>query len=161
MKLLKLGALSVAILFLIITFIGLLFPSKVVVSRTADISQTTDIVYSLTKDLFGWQKWVVGLQSQKIESGIETKLGNSTIVITSSTPQEIRGKWIEKNGDEQITSIKLIRTEQNKTIVNWQFEQEIKWYPWARLSSMVNETVIGAMMEKNLASLKKIAEQTK
>ncbi len=161
MKLLKLGAFSVVFLFLIITFIGLLFPSKVVVSRTVDISQPTDSVYILTKDLFGWQKWVQGLQTETIAAANKTKLGNSTIVITAATPQEISGKWIEKNGDEQLTSIKIIHTEQNKTIVNWQFEQQIKWYPWARLSSMVNETVIGKMMEDNLASLKRVAEQAK
>ena len=161
MKLLKLGVISFVILFTVITLIGLLFPSKVIVSRAIDIAQTSDSVYILTKYLLGWKKWVQGLQNQNISSPTETKLGNSTITITSSSPQKITGKWIEKNGDIQTITINLISTEQHQTIVNWQFEQEIKWYPWARLSSMVNENVIGKMMEENLAVLKKNVENQK
>ena len=68
------------------------------------------------------------------------------------------GKWIEKNNDEQLITLSIIPA-QNSTIVNWQFEEKIKWYPWARLSSMINESVIGTMMEENLARLKQIAEK--
>jgi hypothetical protein len=156
MKLLKLGLFSVLVLFIIVTLIGLLFPSKFIVSRTIDVAQSQDSVYTFTKDLFGWKKWVQGLQNQNVTSANETRIGNSTITILSSSKNKIAGKWTEKNGDIQTTTITLISTPQNQTIVNWQFEQDIKWYPWARLSSMVNETVIGKMMEDNLASLKKL-----
>ncbi|MFY7964461.1 MAG: hypothetical protein ACOVO1_06165 [Chitinophagaceae bacterium] len=157
MKLIKLALFSVVILFIIVTFIGLLFPSKVVVSRAIDISQKTDSVYPYVKDLFAWKQWVTGMQGQKIVSATETKIGNSTIKIISSNPKEIIGKWIEKNGDTQNTTLSLIES-QNKTIVHWQFEQHIKWYPWQRFASMVNDKVIGSMMQENLDNLKKIVE---
>jgi len=159
MKLLKLGFLSVVFLFIIVTTIGLLFPSKVVVSRAIDIVQSPDSVYVLAKDLYGWQKWVQGLNQKEIDNPKETKIGTSTIIITSSLKDKITGKWIEKNGDEQLTSIYIIAAAQNQTIINWQFEQQVKWFPWARLSSMLNEKVIGQMMESNLVNLKKIAER--
>jgi hypothetical protein len=158
MKLIKLGVISVAILFTIVTLIGLLFPSKIIVSRTTEIAQHNDSIFAFTKDLFGWQKWVKGLQNQPINAANKTALGNSTIIIISSTPQLIVGKWIEKNNDEQLITLSIIPA-QNSTIVNWQFEEKIKWYPWARLSSMINESVIGTMMEENLARLKQIAEK--
>ncbi len=158
MKLLKLGLISVIFLFIIVTIIGLLFPSKVVVSRAIDITQSSDSIYTLTKNLYGWQQWVQGLDKKEITSPVSTKIGNSTISIQSSTPNKIIGKWVEKNGEEQLTTINIIAASQNQTIVNWQFEQHTKWYPWARLTSMLNEKVIGQMMEINLASLKKVAE---
>ena len=158
MKLIKLGVISVIALFIVVTLIGLLFPSKVVVSRAIDIEAPADSIYAVTKDLFGWKKWVQGLESKEINSGSQTKIGNSTIFITAVSKEKISGKWVEKNGDQQTTDLYIIATPQNKTIVNWQFEQQIKWYPWTRLSSMLNEKVIGQMMEMNLANMKKIIE---
>ncbi len=157
MRLVKLAILSFFILFSIITTIGLLFPSTVIVSRAVDISQNPDSVYQYIKDLYGWKQWVSGMQNQPINSATLSKVGASTIKITSSNPKEITGEWIEKNGNVQKTKIDIIRS-QNKTIVHWQFEQEIKWYPWERFSSMINDKVIGNMMESNLANLVKLAE---
>jgi hypothetical protein len=157
MKLIKLAFFSVLILFILVTFIGLLFPSKVIVSRAIDVSQNSDSVYKYVKDLYAWKQWVTGMQNQNISSPTETKIGNSTIKITSSNSKEIVGSWIEKNGNIQKTNLSLI-SSQNKTIVHWQFEQNIKWYPWERFSSMINDKVIGGMMEENLANLKKIIE---
>ena len=160
MRLIKLGVTSVIILFLIITFIGLLFPSKVIVSRAVDITAPKDSIYKYTKNLLGWQHWVSSLQNQNIASEFETKLGNSTIKLSSSTQEKVVGEWIEKNGDKQSTVLSIISDSNNiQSVVQWQFEQQIKWYPWARFSSMINDKVIGAMMEQNLANLKKIAEK--
>lgn len=157
MKLLKLAFFSLIILFILVTCIGLLFPSKVIVSRAIDISQKPDSVYIYVKDLYAWKQWVTGMKTQNVISATATKIGNSTINIISSNPKEITGSWVEKNGDTQKTSLSLIASE-NKTIVHWQFEQDINWYPWERFSSMINDKVIGGMMEENLANLKKIVE---
>lgn len=157
MRLIKLALLSFFILFSIVTFIGLLFPSKVIVSRAVDISQTSDFVYLHIKDLYGWKQWVSGMQNQAINSPTESKIGTSIIKILTSNTKEVTGEWIEKNGNIQKTKIDLI-SSQNKTIVHWQFEQDINWYPWERFSSMINDKVIGSMMESNLANLVKLVE---
>lgn len=158
MRLIKLASISFVVLFVVTTIIGLLFPSKVIVSRAIDVSATTDSVSRFTKDLFGWQQWVSSMKNYPAQAALSSKIGSSTIAITSAKPDLVIGKWIEKNGDEQLTTLRLI-ANQNTTIINWQFEQTVEWYPWARLSSMVNEKVIGAMMEENLANLKKLAEK--
>ena len=46
----------------------------------------------------------------------------------------------------------------NKAIVQWQFVEQLKWYPWQRLGSMMNEAVMGSQLETNLANLKKLCE---
>lgn len=158
MRLIKLALISLVVLFSVVTFIGLLFPSKVIVSRAIDVAAPLDSLSKFTKDLYGWQHWINSMKIYPATSAYSSKIGTSTITITSSAPTKVLGKWIEKNGDEQLTTLVLISNQQ-ATIVNWQFEQKIKWYPWARLSSMLNEKVIGAMMEENLAHLKKVAEK--
>jgi thiamine kinase-like enzyme len=47
------------------------------------------------------------------------------------------------------------------TVVQWQFEQKLKWYPWERLGSMMNDKILGTMMENNLNRLKTLAETKK
>ncbi len=46
------------------------------------------------------------------------------------------------------------RTTRSAIIVQWQFEEKFKWYPWQRLSSMFNEKMLGPVMEESLDSLK-------
>ncbi len=159
MKLIKLGIFSVVILFLITTLIGLMFPSKAIVSRTIDINKSADAVYYFINNLNGWQKWIKTLESGSIISTTKAKIGNSEIIIDNSTIKETNGRWVEQNGNVQTTSIKLIAYSQNQTIVNWQFEENIKWYPWKRFGSFLNEKIIGKMMEENLSVLKKVAEK--
>jgi hypothetical protein len=45
------------------------------------------------------------------------------------------------------------------TVVQWQFVQEVNWYPWERFSSMMNDRIIGTLLEKNLNQLKKTVEE--
>jgi hypothetical protein len=161
MRLFKLALISFVILFSIITGIGLLLPSKVIVSRAVDIKASVDTIYHYTKDLKKWKLWITSLQSSNIDNPLETKMGKSTIRIISTTKERVEGEWVEVNGDKQLMALSIIPSNQGQAIVQWQFEQQIKWYPWARFSSMVNDKVIGAMMEQNLANLKAIAENAK
>jgi hypothetical protein len=48
---------------------------------------------------------------------------------------------------------------QKVTVVQWQFEQKIKWYPWEKFGSMMNDKILGTMMEKNLGNLRKLIER--
>ncbi|MBW7951265.1 MAG: hypothetical protein H3C56_01540 [Chitinophagaceae bacterium] len=43
--------------------------------------------------------------------------------------------------------------------VQWQFTEKLKWYPWQRFSSLMNESITGKQLENNLAALKKIVEE--
>ena len=52
----------------------------------------------------------------------------------------------------------IYNTDQSVTIFQWQFEQEVAWYPWERLSSLMNDKILGTLMEKNLARLQLLVE---
>lgn len=158
MRLLKLASLSFIILFVITTCIGLLLPSVVVVSRTTEINAPKDTISIYTHNLLGWKKWVQGMENIAIINPKQATVGRASIRITTLTDSTLNGSWIERNGDEQQTDLYLFPSS-NKTVVNWQFSQKVKWYPWARFSSMINEKVIGGMMETNLANLKRVVEQ--
>ena len=163
MKLIKLGFISVLVLGVIITLIGLLFPATVLVSRAVDIKAPKDSIKNKITDIRQWPVWVNGMNdaSVSIESANRAKLGNSLVQITQITDSTVVSTWTSLNGQQQLSTIRLIggNTDQAFVVVQWQFVQQIGWYPWERFSSMMNDKIMGTMMEQNLQSLKKNLEK--
>jgi hypothetical protein len=161
MKLLKLGLISLVILFLLATIMGIALPSKVLVSRAVNISAPVDSVLAQIKDILQWPNWVEGMNdpSVRIESAVSAHIGKSEVTIIENNDSTVVSTWITAKGKPQISTIRVIyQPQQNVTIVQWQFEQSIGWLPWERLGSMMNDKIMGPMMEKNLDQLKQLIE---
>ncbi len=162
MKLIKLTLISILVLFAIATGIGLLFPATVIVSRAVNINAPKDSIYALIKDLNGWKQWVNGMNENNvtIETPVKGQLGNSAVVIESNRQDTIRSIWTGRKGDTQLSYINLYHNNgQMETVVQWEFRQQLNWYPWERFGSMMNDKILGTMMEKNLNNLKELLER--
>lgn len=164
MRVVKLVFISVLVLAVVATGIGFLFPSKVLVSRAINIKSPKDPVYKLVTDLRNWSSWVEGMKdsSVKVESATFAQLGKINLVVTNKTDSTFEMKWQFPNGTEQLSTIRFIEPlSQDITVVQWQFVQQLGWYPWERFGSMMNDKIMGPLMEKNLLNLqKKIASAT-
>lgn len=163
MKLLRLVFFSIVSLFAIASFIGLLLPSMVLVSRAVNISAPKDSIMPYLKDINQWEQWMDGMKQSpaiKISSPTHADLAGTIVDITSVTDTTVVSSWATKNGSMQLSTIHVIGDATQKTmIVQWQFEQKIKWYPWERFGSMMNDKILGTMMEKNLANLKRLVDR--
>lgn len=162
MRFIKLGLISAVILFAVIMLLSLLFPSTVIVSRAVNINVPKDSIVYLVKDFDGWKIWVDGMQktSVKIISKTEADLSGTKVLLDTTSNYSIKSFWQNKNR-EMASVINLINDSSSKiTVVQWQFEQHVKWYPWEKFASMMNDKILGTMMETNLARLKAIAEKT-
>jgi len=162
MRLIKLGLISILVLFILATLMGLLLPSKVIVSRTTDIHAPADSIFGYLKDMRLWKQWIDGMDHPGviISSPVSADLAGTKVDITYADSLQVSAIWKGRNTATQYSTQKIIQQEQ-VCIVNWQFEQHIKWYPWERLGSMMNDKIIGTMMEKDLANLKAIFEGKK
>ncbi|MBC7650787.1 MAG: hypothetical protein H7101_03465 [Deinococcales bacterium] len=161
MRFIKLIGISIIILFGLVTALGLLFPAKVIVSRAVDISTSKDSILPLIKNFNGWQKWMDGMTENTVvvASPTNATLGKTAVTITAITSNKVAATWLDKNGNTQTSSINLFNDSTNiKTVVQWEFQQQLKWYPWERFASMMNDKILGTMMEKNLNNLKTILE---
>ncbi len=161
MRFLKLIGISIIILFMLITVLGLLFPSEVIVSRAVDITAPKDSIRMLLKDFNGWKQWVDGMNdpSVKINSPTKALLGKTQVTITNITDSSIVSTWVAQNGNVQHATIYFFTEGTNaQTVVHWQFSQQLKWYPWERFASMMNDKILGTMMEKNLSNLKTLVQ---
>jgi hypothetical protein len=146
---------SVLVLFLIITCIGLLFPSSVIVSRAVNIPSEKKKIVTFTHNINNWSKWVQGATNINVKNDAAAQLNNTSITITSKTDSNIVSLWKDSKGKSQTSTINLYN-QKDVTIVQWQFEEKFSWYPWQRLSSMFNEKMLGPVMEVSLDSLKSL-----
>lgn len=161
MKLLKLGLISVVILFFLATIMGSLLPSKVLVSRAVNIKAPLDSVRVEIEDIRKWSNWVEGMNdpSVNIQSSVSAQIGKSEVTIAEKNDSTVTSTWITAKGKPQISTMRVIyQPQQAVTIVQWQFEQSIGWLPWERLGSIMNDKIMGPMMEKNLDRLKQLIE---
>lgn len=161
MKLFRFFIFSVVALFAIASLIGILLPSKVLVSRAVDISASKDSIFPELNDVKNWKNWMEGMQQANpvVYSSSKIDIGGTLIEIKQVTDTTVVSLWTGKNGGMQTSTVRVIANpSQNITVVQWQFEQQLKWYPWERLGSMMNDKILGTMMEKNLNNLKVLAE---
>ena len=162
MRFIKLGIISVFGLFAVVTAISLLFPSTVIVSRTVNISAPRDSILPLVNNMHNWKRWIQGMDqsSVKIVSNTEADMSGTKVVINGVSDTSITSLWQNKQGKWMISSIQIFADSlRSTTIVNWQFEQQLHWYPWEKFASMMNEKIMGPMMETNLSRLKRLAEK--
>jgi hypothetical protein len=162
MKLIRLALFSVLSLFAIASLIGMLLPAHVLVSRAVNITAPKDSILPYVKDIEEWKGWMDGMQqsSVNIQSSTHADFAGTNITITDISDSSVVSSWISKKGSPQTSTVNIIGDSlQHVTIVQWQFEQKLKWYPWERLGSMMNDKILGTMMEKNLNNLKLLVEK--
>lgn len=167
MKYLKLALFSIGSLFLLITFIGLLFPSQVTVIRSASFNQPLDSVYPLLHDMNNWHDWLFDsthrtrlLTQNSSGSGASMEIGGSKITITHDSAYYIESTWQGSRSNDQICGWRLTRDTDNPgTLIQWHYTQHLDWYPWERVGAVLNEKILGPSMDSSFARLKRHFEQ--
>jgi thiamine kinase-like enzyme len=162
MKIIRLLLVSVVLLFIVVGLVGALLPSHVLVSRAIDIQSSKASIIHHTNNIAHWKPWMEGLESANVinTDSLHASIAGTKIVITQITDTTVVSSWTNQNGNTQISTIRFIEdTVHNRTIVQWQFEQDLQWYPWEKLGSIMNDKILGPMMEKNLNNLKGLVEK--
>jgi len=163
MKFFRFVVISIIGLFVLATLFGLIFPSTVYVSRVVDITAPKDSIYQYIKDIKGWQSWMDGLNdpSVQVDNSLKAHIAH-TVINISVTPLNdsvVNAIWQTSNNGNQESKIEIIQGKgQPSAAVHWQFVQHIGWLPWERFSSMMNDKIMGTMMEKDLNNLKTLVE---
>jgi len=167
MKYLKLALFSIGSLFLLITLIGLLFPSRVTVIRSATFNQPMDSVYSLLSNMDNWHEWLFdSTHPSKVLSAISSgpgatmEIGSSKITITHDSAYYIESTWHGTRSNDQICGWRLTQDPNTPgTMVQWHYTQHLDWYPWERVGAILNEKILGPSMDSSFARLKRHFEQ--
>ena len=167
MRFIKLGFISIVVLFLILTALGLLMPSTVRVTRNINIHASPGTMHDYIDDIKNWPLWMESIDAKSISfSSGQTKgqgalahVSTLSIRITKDDKNTVESIWKSGSGKEQLCVFEFYPDSTTNNInLNWYFEQKLHWYPWERLPAIANDKVMSPFMEKSLDKLKVIAE---
>lgn len=159
----RFAILSLVVLFILVTCIGMMFSSHVTVVRQVDIQAPKDSINKYVSDIHTWKKWMVD-SSQAIafftdysnRKGASAQIGHSRVTIVALNDTLMETKWQGNRGNPQSSDFIWFPSNSvpNAYTVRWSFSQELNWYPWQRIGASLQEKVLGPSMEAALGKLK-------
>ncbi len=162
MRLLKLTFVGLVVIFLLMTGISSLFPSNILVTRGTTINVPADSVKQYIADYNEWNNWMEGAKNSEYKvtskDSVHAYFGTVAITLLSAKNNTWRHEWKNKTFT-QVSTFQIAPLSVGGCTVQWQFEQHISWYPWAKIGSMLTEKIIGSSIEKSLNNLKSLAEK--
>lgn len=160
MRIAKLGLISLVVFFVLITVIGALFPSVILVSRAVNINKPVDSVTAYVGDFNKWNEWMEGAKTDDLKVFVKDSAHAvfGTTIITLQSRQNNTWTFNWKQGSVTQMSTISVTPNTNGCMVQWEYQQQLAWYPWVKFASMMNDKIIQESLEKNLANLKQIAE---
>ena len=162
MHLIKLGVISIVVLFGLVTAISLLLPSEVIVSRPIDLKASPDSVQAYISNLENWDDWIEHSDTARFvidKKGNKVTFQNTHITILSSDPGKISTQWQVGDGTKMAGEFNFIKNAGNPVFtLQWQFTQKVKWYPWEKFASILSDKALGPYMQRSLTKLKEQVE---
>jgi hypothetical protein len=172
MKQLKGIVFVLAGLFIMITLVSLLIPSKVMTARSVVVHGNAGYIFSEISNLKRWKDWhpVFKSDSNTIKtsdpsSGVGASATWSTngkenkLVITENQPDLVKVSLMRKgeNDVESIISINHV-ADSSAVQVEWRVLTRLKWYPWEKFYGIFVDKITGPGYELALNNLKELAE---
>ena len=160
-------------LFLVMTLLSLLIPSKVKVSRTTLINNTpAQKIFEQLSDLSQWKNWHPVFKSTNSElvvskdSATGKQVGTvnfdgktAKIRLQEVDPTTI--KFVLQSPGENDIQNEIILTPipgQNNVEVEWRAINRLKWYPWEKFYGIFIDKLTGTSYEQALKGLKDYLE---
>ena len=154
MKYIKLIIISFVFLSVLVTGISLLFPSKVIASRAIEVNTSADKIAYFTSDLSHWNQWMSDWKQNKVDLKNNTAyIGTQTVRFLDKTDTKVNYEWIATGQNPYLVTFEWTLLKDNTYVIHWSFEQNVKWYPWEKFQTLLNDKLLGAKMEIELQHL--------
>ncbi len=154
MKLIRFAFISVLVIGLLITAISSLFPSVVITSRAVEVNASSAQIQHCVKELSTWKGWMSDWKEQSVTiKDSVAYVGTQTIQMLSSTDSTVVLNWVATGQAPYKVQIEWLPLKEGTYVIHWSFEQHVKWYPWEKFQTLLNEKVLGAKMEVELQNL--------
>ena len=172
MRLVKGFILAMAGLFIMITLLSLLIPSKLMVTRGVVVNATADKVFPEISNLQNWKHWqpvfkadaakmVFGGAASGINSFCEwdSKGKKNKLIITAIAENQVTVSLVRKGENDIINMISILPVADTRQVqVEWRSLTRLKWYPWEKFYGIFIEKLTGQGYEDALNGLKKYVE---
>ena len=159
-------------LFIMVTLVSLLIPSRVMTARSVVIHAAKNLVFSEIKDLDRWKGWhpvfmnnsnsIIITNSSTGKNAAATWTSNgrqNKFLITAVTANQIEALLLRKGENEITNIISLDHVNDSTAIqVQWRVITKLKWYPWEKFYGIFLDKITGPGYEAALNNLKNLLE---
>jgi len=151
MKYFKFFIINVIAFSLLFFLISLLFPSQVVITKTAAIAGTKEKVKEKLSNTADWKNWNQFINGDAVEKN--NQKASDTMLLFS----------FRNNGDELLTSqFNFYNSDSSSVLLNWSLIEKLPWYkPWKKFKAMVLNKEMAAVMDTSLNTFKAQVEMAK
>lgn len=154
MRFIKLILISFLTLGVLVTVISGLFPSTVIVSRAIDIKATPEKIAYYVSDLHHWNEWMSDWKENTVVIKQDTAfVGTQIISLQRRKENSVIYNWVATGQRPYVVLFEWIPLKDGTFVVHWSFEQHVKWYPWEKFQTLLNEKLLGSKMELELNNL--------
>jgi hypothetical protein len=169
-RLVKFFVVAAVSLFLVMSALSFLFPSRGRVARNINVAVPREKVLTAISDLRVWEEWNAFLHAEGPNGktwsspsrgqGAWCASGQYRIGETAADTDGIGLDWRLKGGKEYTGGIQLLRLNPDSITVEWWFDVQTRWYPWERLGVFVYDRRLGPAMEESLEGLRRYLEKS-
>jgi hypothetical protein len=159
MRFVKLFFISIVLIFLLLTAISALLPSRVRISRAIDIEASAPAISAEISSPGNWERWNEYVMHLKEKTFFPDSIHGNNIDISwkKRNNNEVLTRWYQHNGKEYTAGFRLLGRG-SITTVQWYFDFTFSWYPWEKFSSIIYDAQVGPAMQQSLENLKRITE---
>lgn len=169
MRFIKLGLLSIILLFLLITIFSLFIPSQVRISKAIDIQASKEQTVKFLNEPVKLKEWYPGADSMdflKVEGEIRgliiDRKKSLAIEIITENDSMVIAKFTGPVGRKMESGWNIFSGVTTGIVtVQWWMDFRLRWYPWEKFSSLFFENIYGSEMEKGLGRLKQLLESNR
>jgi hypothetical protein len=172
MRLLKGFILALAGLFIVVTLVSLLIPSKVVVSRGVVVNATASKILPQIVNLHNWEHWhpvfkampgAMHYSKDTIGPGSFCEWENNgkknKLLITAQADNQVSIALVRKGENDVINILSILPLADSGSVqVEWRAQTKLKWYPWEKFYGIFIEKLTGQGYDDALNSLKTYVE---
>ncbi len=162
-------------LFIVVTLVSLLMPSRVMTVRSVVVHAESDSIISELNDLQKWKHWHPLFLNDSSEITISnpsagvnafaiwnTNGKQNKLLITEAAANHIKAS-LQRVGENDIASIISINPVNDSTALQleWRVLTTLKWYPWEKFYGIFIDKLSGPGYEQALNNLKELVEKNK
>jgi hypothetical protein len=150
MRFIRLGIISIVMIFLLFTGISLFIPSQVNISRAINLASEADSVMLLIKDTAQWSSWYPGYDTMRAKG--------TTVNFSLVEKNKLTAEFKSQKSKTISSTWQVIPYEHTDSItLHWNMLFKLKWYPWEKFGSLLYEKAYGTQMETGLNNLKEVS----
>jgi hypothetical protein len=150
-RIIKLGLISLVFLFLLVTLISLLIPSRVRISKAVNLpGGSNGQVWTLVRDTGRWSAWLPMLRP-----GVDNRhIDPIRVVGQERTDSTTIMQWQQGARDPLTTVFQIHHPDADSLTLQWYIDFDLGWTPWKKFGSLFLENTYGTMMQEGLENMK-------